>query len=91
MQKRNSLEEILKCHMTVFQNELGTIQGTTAKIHVDPNICPKFCKARPIPFTLHKKVEDELERLEKEGIIERKQFSEWAAPIVPVRKEDGTV
>ena len=33
----------------------------------------------------------ELERLEKEGIIRKRQFSEWAAPIVPVLKDDGTV
>ena len=45
VQKRNSLKEILERHKTVFQNELGTIQGTTAKIHVDLNVCPKFCKA----------------------------------------------
>ena len=30
-----------------------------------------------------------LQRLEKEGIISAVQFSEWAAPIVPVLKSDG--
>ncbi len=33
-------------------------------------------------------VEDKLERLLKEGIIEPVQFAEWAAPIVPVFKQD---
>ena len=35
--------------------------------------------------------EDELERLEKEGIIHPRQFSNWAAPIVPVLKADSSV
>ena len=35
------------------------------------------------------KVEEELERLEKEGIIEPMQFVDWAAPIVAVLKADG--
>ncbi|KAL5475306.1 hypothetical protein EMCRGX_G027394 [Ephydatia muelleri] len=33
----------------------------------------------------------ELDRLEKEGIIEAVRFSDWAAPIVPVVKRDGSV
>ena len=35
------------------------------------------------------KVEEELERLVSEGIIEPVQFTDWAAPIVPVVKGDG--
>ena len=33
----------------------------------------------------------ELERLEKAGVIEPVQFSDWAAPIVPVMKRDGSI
>lgn len=42
------------------------------------------------PGTMKSKVEDELERLQRLGIIEPVQFSRWAAPIVPVLKEDKT-
>ena len=34
-------------------------------------------------------MEKELERLEAEGIIEKVDSSEWAAPIVPIPKGDG--
>lgn len=37
------------------------------------------------------KVEKELDRLQAEGVIEPTQFSDWAAPIVPVLKQDGSV
>lgn len=91
VQKIDPLSTILDAHQVVFREELGMIKGTTAKIHVDPEVRPQFCKPRPVPFSLRKKVEDELVRLERDGIIRPRQFSEWAAPIVPVLKSDGSV
>ena len=87
----DSLAAILSKHSVVFRRELGLIQGTTAKVEVDPQGKPVFYRPRPVPFSLRRKVEEELERLETEGIIRPRQFSSWAAPIVPVVKADGTV
>ena len=78
----------MKCKKALFQPGLSTLHGYKAKIHVDPAATPKFCKARPIPYVLCGKVETELERLTREGIIEPVQFADWAAPIVPVLKSD---
>lgn len=50
-----------------------------------------FFKPRSVPYAMKYKVEKELERLQQLGVIESIQFSNWAAPIVPVLKEDGTV
>ncbi|OON18789.1 hypothetical protein X801_05353, partial [Opisthorchis viverrini] len=36
-------------------------------------------------------VEEKLNRLQWEGIIQNTKFSEWATPIVPILKPDGTV
>ena len=44
-----------------------------------------------MPYALRSKVDAELSRLEESRIIESVKFSEWAAPIVPVLKSDGTV
>ena len=52
---------------------------------------PKFCKARPVPYAMKPKVEVELKRLEKEGIPHKVKFGDWATPIVPVAKSNGTV
>ena len=52
---------------------------------------PKFHRPRPILYALHTKVNAELERMRKEGILKPVEKSEWAAPIVVVRKGDGNV
>lgn len=75
----------------MFGEGLGTLKGTEAKIYVDPEATPKFMKARPVPHALKAKVEMELDRLQSEGIISPVEFTEWAAPIVPVVKQNGSV
>ena len=55
---------------------------------MDQDASPRFCRARPVPYALRDKVEAELERLQKEGIIQPVQFADWAASIVPVVKAD---
>ena len=37
------------------------------------------------------KVEEELRRLQNEGILTKVEWSEWGTPIVPVPKKDGSV
>ena len=73
----------------VFSEGLGTLKGAKVEIYVDETIQPRFHKARPAPYAMKEKIEDELKRLENDGIIEPVTFSKWAAPIVPVRKGDG--
>ena len=36
-------------------------------------------------------VEQDVERLEQEGVLEQVNFSDWAAPIVAVSNRDGRV
>ena len=86
-----SLQGILADYSTVFDTELGTLKGFTATIRMDPAAQPRFCKPRAVPYALKEKVEKELDRLLKQGVIEKINFSEWAAPIVPVMKKDGSV
>ena len=40
---------------------------------------------------MKRKIEAELERLQKERTIEPVQFSEWAAPIVPIMKPEESI
>ena len=87
----NQLQVLLEKHSSVFNNEIGTLKGIKVKLHADPNVKPKFFKARSVPYSLREKVETELGRLESTGIISPVQFCDWAAPIVPVMKSNGTI
>ena len=91
MEGNLSLDKIISNHAPVFKEELGLVKGVTTKLHVDPMATPRFCKARSVPFVLRSQIEQELPRLEDSGIIERVEFSDWATPIMPVVKPDGSV
>jgi hypothetical protein len=86
-----SLSDLLQVHHEVFEKGMGTLRGTTAKIHLKEGSSPRFMKARSVPYVLQAKIERELERMQSENIIEAVKFSEWATPIVPVLKPDGSV
>ena len=82
LQTTDPVERILLKHEEVFRKGLGTLRGYKAKIYVDKQATPRFCKARSVPYSLRVKVEEELDRLVQEGILEPVQFSEWAAPVL---------
>ena len=82
------LRSLLDKYTEVFREGLGELEGHEAKIYVDREAQPKFCKARPIPYAMRSKVEEELAQFQKQGIITPIQFADWAAPIVPVLKAD---
>ena len=48
-------------------------------------------KARPVYFALKTAIEKELDRLESEDILEKISYSEWATPVVPAPKAEGTI
>ena len=86
-----SLDYLLDKYGDIFVDELGTIKSFSAKLHVNPQDKPKFYKARTVPYALQSAIDDELERLEREGILEKVTHSEWATPLVAVPKPDGRV
>ena len=82
---------IVNKHANLFNNEMGLVKNHPATLLYDDKAEPKFYKARPVPYAMKNKVDAELERLEKEGIIEPVKTSNWAAPIVPILKPDKSV
>ena len=85
------LKSILDKYATVFKEELGTMKGTEVHINLKLDAKPRFCKARPVSYALKPKIDTELDRLVKEGVYVPVGYSRWAASIVPVLKNDGTV
>lgn len=90
-QPRPKLEDVVQQYPKLFDGKLGTITGFTAQLKVNENATPQYFKSRPMPYALREKVEKELKRLVKEGVLKKVESSDWATPIVPVLKPDGTV
>ena len=85
------LNDLLKQYEDIFRDELGQCKQIKAKLHVKSEAIPKFYCPRPIPLAMKEKVEEDLARLEKIGVISKVETSEWATPTVPVRKPNGSV
>ena len=88
MSKVDTLSDVLGRHKMVFDKGLGTIKGFTADIKLQDGAKPIFCKARPVPYALRQTVEEELDRLEKLGVVKKVERSYWASPIVCVPKKN---
>ena len=65
--------------------------GVEGKLYPDNDAIPKFFKAISVPYAMKDKVGEELVRLKEAGVIEEVSNSEWATPIVPILKKDGSV
>ena len=89
------LNQLLSEFSGVFSGKLGKVKGHKAIIHILDTATPKVCKARRVPFALLQNVENELARLEKEGILQRVDANTpvtWASPTVNVvKKQTGCV
>lgn len=58
-------------------------------LHLKPDCSPVFRAKRPVAYAMRDAVDAEVDRLERLNIITPVQHSEWAAPIVVVRKSNG--
>ncbi|GFX41095.1 transposon Tf2-11 polyprotein [Trichonephila clavipes] len=86
-----NLNNLLREYKDIFDDKLGEISNYQAKLKLRPGVKPIFCRVRTVPFALKGTVEKEIDRLETEGIIEKVDSSEWATPVVPVVKTDGSI
>ncbi|XP_062541355.1 LOW QUALITY PROTEIN: uncharacterized protein K02A2.6-like [Armigeres subalbatus] len=75
----------------VFKETLGHCKKTKVKLYLKQEARSVFKPKRPVPFTSVAKVDAELDRLEQLDIITPVDFSQWAAPIVTVRKPNGKI
>ena len=90
-QPERTLYNLLDQYADVFQDKLGCLKGVKPQIPADADATPVFHRARSVPFALRTKIEKELDCILAECIIQPVKFYDWAAPIVPVLKGDGSV
>ena len=84
-----AITELLDKYKLLFAEGLGSVEPFRATLVAKPHAKPKFFKPRPVPFALREAVGQQLQQMEDEGVIERVDHSDWAAPIVIVPKKDG--
>ncbi|GBP76397.1 Uncharacterized protein K02A2.6 [Eumeta japonica] len=75
----------------VFSNKLGKLNKFKVQLQLKPDAKPIFFKPRPVPFALKPKVDEALDKLIETGILKSVNYSDYATPITPVLKSDGTV
>ena len=83
-----ALQDAMNVNSEIFKPEFGHCVTVKATLILQD---PKICKPRKLPFALKPVVGDELDRLEKQGVIKKVSHSEWATPIVVVRKPGGKI
>ncbi|XP_076544259.1 uncharacterized protein LOC143305275 [Osmia lignaria lignaria] len=87
----NEIDKILKSYQEKLDPTSSKIRGIQARLTLKENANPVFVKARTVPFRLAELITKEIDTLEKEGILEKVNASEWATPIVPVLKKNNTI
>ena len=65
------LDSVLDKHPEVFKDELGTLKDAKTQLFVKPGAVPKFHKPRPVPHAIKGAIEQELDRLENMGVLEK--------------------
>ena len=88
---KQEVETLLNKYPQICQPGLGTMTQMTAHLSFKPDIQPRFCRPRPVPYSIKEKVGKELDRLEATGVLRRVDHADSAAPIVPVPKRDGSI
>ena len=91
MRPNNDVCVLLDKYSSVFNSKLGCYRYGKIKLELKPDAKPIFCRTRPVPLAYKKKIEEELDRLEKEGIITPVGNNIWATPLVPVQKNDQSI
>lgn len=75
----------------VFDSSLGLCNKTKAKLCVKPESVPVFRPKRPVAYAMQSIVENEIQRLLDSNVISPVNYSDWAAPIVVIKKTKGSI
>ena len=75
----------------VFSEGPGKYTGPKVHINKRPDCKPVFMRERTLPYAIKDDVRKTIDKMVEDNILTPTTSSEWATPIVPVRKRDGTI
>lgn len=85
------IQEAMTKFPELFKEGLGKFNKSSASMTLKENAKPVFIRARPPPFAAMKPIEDEILRGIHEGVYTATEYSDFAAPIVVVKKKNGKI
>lgn len=85
----NDVSQLLDRYKELFTEELGRFTGGKARLHLRDGAVPIYCRARPIAYSLRQRIDTAIDDMLRTGVLEPVSSSDWATPLVPVRKADG--
>ena len=86
-----SLNDLLETHKELFSPGFETLKHIKGSFTMNSDANFVFLDVRTVPYSLRTRVEQELEKLQNDGIIEPISHSIWATPIVPAIKKNGNM
>ena len=88
---QHASDELIHQFPSLFHG-IGKLKDAEVQLHIDETITPVAQAARRIPFHLRKQVSEELDNLERQGIIEKVEgATPWVSPLVVIPKKNGGV
>ncbi|KAI0983842.1 hypothetical protein GJ496_006737 [Pomphorhynchus laevis] len=91
----HKIRDLLDCYSGLFKPSTTCVKNFEVKLTLNADAIPQCWRSRRVPFAMRKAVETELNRQLKLGIIGQvdtvREHVDWDAPVVIVRKPDGSV
>lgn len=86
-----NVQSLSSRYCKVFSDGLGRYTGGEVSLRLRADARPVFLRARPLAYALREPVERALDQLLRDNVIAPVDASDWATPIVPVIKSDGSI
>lgn len=75
----------------MFRSDLPGFNKPRVHIELKDDARPVFLKSRPVPLALRDDVAKEVDCLVEQGVREPVEYSNWATPLIVVRKKNETL
>ena len=84
---QESCLQICKEFPDLWKLELGCLKDYNLKVKFKPDVTPRFCKSRTVPFAVQEDLNQAYDVGIAKGIWKPVTFNEYSTPVVPVRKQ----
>lgn len=88
---QSTLSSLRSQFASVFVKQPGHCRKIKVHLELKQNHKPVYVPARKVPYASIDAVTEELDRLEKAGIITPTTYSDWAAPLLATKRSDGRI